>query len=88
MKVFKNFGRGLTLTVLVWLAVAACGDAHRQQIAEQAHAWADRLNDSTGDTVRSVFADSAWVDSISASWSTDDRMYFWSEVERTRAARK
>ncbi len=67
---------------------AACGDAHRADISEKARAWVDRLHDTT--TVQaadSLPADSAYVDSLASTFTTDDWLMFWHEVEKEKARR-
>lgn len=87
MSLFSRLSWTLSLCCMVGV-VSACGDARRADIKAEAHAWVDRLHDTTkADTVATPFADSAFVDSLAAAFTTDDWLYFWHEVEEEQALR-
>lgn len=87
MNLLNRWARAVALCGVAGV-VTACGDAHQADIKARAHAWVDRLRDTTKvDTLALENADSVWVDSVGAGFTTDDWLYFWHEVEEEQARR-
>ena len=84
------FNRWMCAAVLCGVAgvVNACGDAHKADVKARAHAWVDRLHDTTKAAIPdSVAADTSLADSLGAAFTTDDWLYFWYEVEQEQVRR-
>ena len=80
---------GVVVACALGLSTLACGDSRREEIGQHARAWVDRQHDSTATQDSAlVMADSLRTDSITATWTTDDWLSFWYEVEKEQARRK
>ena len=79
---------------LAAVVVIACNDQPSSDIRRWAEYWVQRENDTLAtdqvapDSLTAVLPDSAWLDSLARTWTTEDWLLFWAEVEKQQQKRR
>ena len=80
--------RAFFACALLGLILAACEDSTTSDVKVLALHWVDRQFDSLSDSGASLLPDSVWIDSLAVTWTSDEWLRFWEEVEREQIRRR